>query len=129
MFSEQTYIDRRQKLKAQLGSGIVLLPGNDEAAMNYPDNPYPFRQDSCFLYFYGIDSPSLFGVIDIDGDTDIIFGDDLTIDDIVWMGPQPTVADKAAKAGVQNTKSLNKLADFIKDFRKQGRQIRYLRIM
>ena len=89
MFKTKTYVERRKVLKESLKSGLVLLLGHEEAPMNYKDNPYHFRQDSTFLYYFGISNPSLAGVIDVDNDKDIIFGDENSIDDIVFMGPFP----------------------------------------
>lgn len=82
MFNQSIYIERRQQLKRLLKSGIVLIPGNHEPVINYPANTYKFRQDSTFLYFFGIDLPDLFGIIDLEGD-DFIFGNNLTVDEIV----------------------------------------------
>ena len=79
MFDKKIYTDRRNKLKKQLKSGLILLPGNEEPAMNYPANTYAFRQDSSFLYFFGVDQADLFGVIDIDNDEDIIYGNEFDI--------------------------------------------------
>lgn len=126
MFSSQTYIDRRKRLKEQVGSGIVFLSGNDESPMNYPDNQYPFRQDSSFLYFFGLDHPGLSGVIDIDEDTEIIFGDDISIDDIIWMGPQPAVAERAIEAGILETLPIRDLEGILQRARQQGRTLHYL---
>src|ERR1700754_4246445 len=89
MFTKDVYISRRKKLKEQLGKGLILLLGNEESSMNYRDNLYPFRQDSSFLYFFGMDKPGLAGLIDIDNDKEIIFGHDLTMDEIVWRGHHP----------------------------------------
>lgn len=100
MFSKEVYRQRRNALKAALGEGIILLPGNEESGMNYKDNLYPFRQDSCFLYFTGIDRPDLCLVIDIDNDQEILFGDDATVEDIVWTGPQEPLASQADKSGI-----------------------------
>lgn len=100
MFSTSTYIQRRRELAAKVGSGIVLLLGNDESPMNYADNAYHFRQDSTFLYYFGIDFPGLAALINIDSGQEILFGDDYTIDDIVWMGPQPTMVERASEAGI-----------------------------
>ena len=86
MFSKETYIQRRAELKRRVGSGVLLFLGNDHAPMNYADNTYSFRQDSTFLYYFGLDFDGLAAVIDIDEGSDIIFGNDPTIDDIVWMG-------------------------------------------
>ena len=84
MFDKQIYIDRRKKLKRDVGNGLILLLGNEESSMNYTDNLYPFRQDSSFLYFFGIDRPGLMGIIDVDADDEMMFGDDLTIEQ--WFG-------------------------------------------
>lgn len=110
MFKPETYIQRRKTLAEKVGSGLILLLGNDESPMNYADNGYHFRQDSTFLYYFGIDFPGLAAVIDIDKGTETIFGDDYTIDHIVWMGPQPTIADRALEAGVSNTSPIAALA-------------------
>lgn len=109
MFSKETYINRRQQLKNKINSGLVLIPGNDDSPMNYKSNTYHFRQDSTFLYFFGIDLQGLAGVIDIDNNEEILFGDDYTIDDIVWMGPQTSMKEKAAKAGINRTEPFAKL--------------------
>ena len=89
MFSTEVYIERRKRLRTDVGTGLVLLLGNEESPMNYTDNQYPFRQDSSFLYFFGLDCPGLAAVIDIDQGIECMFGDDLTVDDIIWTGPQP----------------------------------------
>jgi len=102
MFEKNVYQARRQKLKQQVGKGLILLLGNEESSMNYKDNLYHFRQDSSFLYFFGLDKPGLAGIIDIDNDREIVFGNELTLDEIVWMGPQPSLAEQAAKAGITN---------------------------
>ena len=91
MFAKETYIARRAKLKQTIGSGLLLFLGNDESGMNYADNTYHFRQDSTFLYFFGLPYAGLSAIIDIDNNREIIFGDELTIDAIVWMGTQPTL--------------------------------------
>ena len=95
MFDKQVYIDRRTELKKNFKNGILLFPGNDESAMNYPGNTYSFRQDSSFLYYFGIDIPNMIGLIDIDENKEILFGYEFTLEDIVWMGPQPKLAQLA----------------------------------
>jgi len=125
MFNSSTYKSRRQKLKRDLGSGIILFLGNSESPMNYTDNTYRFRQDSSFLYFFGLDHPDLYGLIDIDNDTEMIFGDDYTIDDIVWMGVQPTIAERAIQTGIINTASLQELKPFLEK-NTNDRKIHYL---
>ncbi|MFA4853142.1 MAG: aminopeptidase P family protein [Bacteroidales bacterium] len=126
MFSEKTYTERRNKLRKQLGNGLILIMGNNESPMNYPGNTYHFRQDSNFLYFFGLDFPGLAGVIDIDKNKDIIFGNDVDIDDIIWMGPQESMKDKVLKAGVSNTEPFGKLTEYIETAKKQNRKIHYL---
>src|SRR3989339_837752 len=101
MFSKEVYANRRLKLVSGIKSGILLFTGNSEVGMNYPSNTYRFRQDSSFLYFFGLDEPDLAAVIDAESGEEIIFGNDVSIDDIIWMGPQPAMADKAAGVGVK----------------------------
>ncbi|MEM1000052.1 MAG: aminopeptidase P family protein [Bacteroidota bacterium] len=102
MFSSSTYTERRRQLCAALGSGRVLLLGNGETGMNYAANVYHFRQDSTFLYFIGIDQPGLAAVIDTATGGTTVFGDELTMDDIVWTGEQPSIRRKAAQAGIDS---------------------------
>ncbi|MDX8337648.1 aminopeptidase P family protein [Draconibacterium sp. IB214405] len=118
MFQKEIYIERRKVLKEKVGEGLILLFGNDESSMNYADNTYHFRQDSTFLYFFGIQHPGLAAVIDIDNDKEIIFGNDYTIDDIVWMGPQPTIADRAALCGVSTVFPMKELASVVEKSKK-----------
>lgn len=126
MFSKSTYSNRRQALKQKLGSGLVLLLGNEETGMNYRDNVYPFRQDSTFLYYFGIDAPALLAVIDMDRDAEIIFGDELTIDDIVWTGPKEPLTEKAAKVGVTKVKPASAIASFLKDALSRQQTVHFL---
>src|SRR5580698_1648963 len=91
MFDQATYAARRAKLKKQVGKGLILLLGNEDSSMNYRDNLYPFRQDSSFLYFFGLDKPGLAAIIDIDNDREVIYGNELTMDEIVWTGPLPSL--------------------------------------
>ncbi len=106
--------------------GLVLLPGNNDSAMNYPANPYHFRQDSSFLYFFGINLQGLTGVIDVDNNHDYIFGNDLEIDDIIWTGPQPTVSELAALAGVDNTDTTVVLSTLLQTEIAKGRKVHFL---
>jgi len=126
MFQKTTYQQRRNKLRQQLKTGMILLLGNDESPMNYTDNTYPFRQDSSFLYFFGLDFPGLTGVIDIDNGKDYIFGNDYTIDDIVWMGAQPTIKEKAYSSGIEHTGTVSQAEEMIKHACKQNRVIHFL---
>lgn len=126
MFKEEVYTKRREALRKSISEGIVLILGNVDSPMNYPANPYHFRQDSNFLYFFGLALQGLAGVMDIDNGKDIIFGDDVGVDDIIWMGPQPSVRELAARAGVRNTLPGSKLADFIQEAVSGGRKIHFL---
>ncbi len=126
MFKKEVYIDRRNRLKKEMKSGIALILGNSEASYNYPANTYHFRQDSDFLYFFGIDHPDFVGIIDIDNNKDYIFSNDVDIEDIIWMGPQPTVASQAAEVGVANTAQYTELASFLAAQVKEGRKVHFL---
>ena len=110
MFSKQTYIGRRDELKKLVGDGVILLFGNNESPCNYPNNAYyPFRQDSTFLYYFGQQRDGLVGVIDIDNNKEILVGDDIDIEDIVWYGSVDSVADMAAQVGVANSAPMSQL--------------------
>ena len=126
MFDKTTYQERRKQLKAQIGKGMILLLGNEESSMNYRDNLYPFRQDSSFLYFFGMDKPGLVGIIDVDNDREIIYGRDLTMDEIVWTGPQPSLAEQAEAAGITLTQPVASLSPDLVSARGAGRTIHFL---
>ena len=126
MFEANVYKNRRDVLKTKVKSGVVLILGNNEAPMNYPANTFHYRQDSDFLYFFGLNHAGYAGVIDIDNNKDILFGDDVSMDDIIWMGPQPTMKEQGALIGVENTQSFGDLAAFLKDALKKGRAVHYL---
>ena len=114
MFSKDTYIRRRQELKKLVGKGVIILFGNNESPANYPANSYaPMRQDSSFLYYFGQHRDGLVGVIDIDNDEEWLFGDDIDVEDIVWMGYTPSVADLAAEVGISKTAPMKDLAEMI----------------
>jgi Xaa-Pro aminopeptidase len=115
MFSRETYIQRRTALKKKFTKGKILFLGNDECGMNYADNTYHFRQDSTFLYYFGINAPGLFALLDLDSGKDIIFGNDHTIDDIVWMGDMPTLASLAEKCGISQTAPMDKIKQTLKN--------------
>ena len=110
MFSKEVYINRRSELKQLVGSGIVVLFGNNESPCNYPANSYhPMRQDSTFLYYFGQKREGLVGVIDIDNGTETLFGDDIDIEDIVWYGSVDSVADLASQVGVAHSAPMSQL--------------------
>ncbi len=110
MFSATTYLARRRRLCELVGEGLVLLPGHADSPRNFADNCYPFRQDSTFLYYFGLAQPDLVGLIDTDTGEAVIYGDELTIDHIVWMGDLPTIAERAASVGVDSVRPLAQLA-------------------
>ena len=126
MFETSVYKNRRARLKEKVKSGLVLILGNGEAPANYTDNTYKFRQDSSFLDFFGLNQPGFAGVIDIDSGDEYIFGNDVDMDDIIWMGPQPSVKDMAARVGVSKTAPFARLADCMKTAISQGRRIHFL---
>jgi Xaa-Pro aminopeptidase len=126
MFSTEVYKERRKGLRARMNGGIILLFGNLEAPMNYFSNTYRFRQDSSFLYYFGISQPGLAGVLDVESGEDYLFGNDLTIEDIVWMGYQPTLQDLGRKVGVSHTLPFDKLEDFVERSKDKGKRIHYL---
>ena len=103
MFKPETYSQRRKLLKKEIRSGLLLFRGNEESPMNYPDNTFHFRQDSSFLYFFGLDSPGLAAIVDIDENKDVLFGDNIGIEDIIWMGNLPKIKDRALEVGIKNT--------------------------
>ena len=126
MFSSDTYITRRRYLKHNISEGLIVLLGNVDVPMNYTDNTYYFRQDSSFLYFFGLDFQRLAGVIDADSGDEIIFGDDVSIEDIIWMGPQVSLKEKAARVGITKTDSYKNLQVIIDKAIRSGRKIHFL---
>jgi len=126
MFDEQEYRRRRDALRGKIRSGLILFPGNGYSPINYPSNAYRFRQDSNFLYFFGLENPGMVGVVDIEGGRDTIYADDLSMDDIIWMGPQPSVRELAARCGVQSTRPMRDLASEVTSALKAGRRVHFL---
>ncbi|MDR0765505.1 MAG: aminopeptidase P family protein [Odoribacteraceae bacterium] len=126
MFKKETYQDRRSRLKKEIGNGVILFIGNNECGMNYADNTYHFRQDSTFLYFFGIDRPGLNAILDIDEDIEIIFGDELTLDDIVWTGTLPTIREAGEATGIHRVEPSAELGKYILSTRAAGRVVHFL---
>ena len=126
MFDAKTYIRRREQLRKSVKEGLILIPGNIDVPMNYPANTYHFRQDSNFLYFFGLNYQGLIGLMDIDNGKDYLFGDDLSLDSIIWMGPQPLVSQKALSAGVENSAPVSNLSGFLKNAVDKNRPIHFL---
>lgn len=126
MFDSIIYQKRRQALREKIQSGIILLLGNNEAPANYPDNTYKYRQDSSFIYFFGQSHPGYAGIIDADNGEDYFFGDDVDMDDIIWMGPQPSIKELAVQVGASKSFPTDKLKDFIGKAISQRRKIHFL---
>ncbi|MGV8878625.1 MAG: aminopeptidase P family protein [Sphingobacteriaceae bacterium] len=126
MFKKEIYIERRQRLKSQIKTGLILLLGNEESSINYGDNHYPFRQDSNFLYFFGLDRAGLVGVIDVDKDVEVLFGDDVSVEDIIWTGPMPSLAEQAGEVGIAKTFQFTAIQSDLDAALKTKRIIHYL---
>ena len=126
MFKSEIYARRREELQKKVKSGLALFIGNSEAPLNYPANTYHFRQDSDFLYFFGLDIPGFAGVMDFDSGKNSIFGNDYDMDDIIWMGPQLTVKDLAARCGVTDSAPLSRLEETISSALSKKRKIHFL---
>ena len=126
MFDISIYLKRRSNLKSRLDSGLILLMGNDESPINYKDNTYWFRQDSTFLYYFGLNYPGLIGILDVDEGKDYIFGNNPTIEDTIWMGHQETLDGLARKTGVENTGNIPDIDKFLKQAIAKDRTIHFL---
>ncbi|MFI2743542.1 aminopeptidase P family protein [Zhouia sp. PK063] len=126
MFSKETYVQRRFQLKKTLKSGILLFPGNGESSMNYKDNWYPFRQDSTFLYYTAINIPNVYFLIDIDNDEELIFGDNLTPEEMVWTGAVDALEVFAEKAGIATVKPMKDLSSYLSKAIQKSQVVHYL---
>jgi Xaa-Pro aminopeptidase len=126
MFSAETYTQRRNRLKKDIGSGLVLFLGNDEVGRTYAASTYPFRQDSTFLYFWGVDHPGLAALIDVDADSDVLVGEEATVADVVWSGPLPSLVDRGAKSGVTQVITPAALQAQLSAALLSGRTVHYL---
>lgn len=127
MFDKATYVSRRAKLKELVKDGIIILFGNNDSPCNFPANGYyPFRQDSSFLYYFGLQRDGLVGVIDIDNNMETLVGNDIDIEDIVWYGSVDSVSDMAASVGVEHTAPMHSLKTICNDALRQKRHIHFL---
>lgn len=126
MFPSKTYAARRAMLRTKIGSGLILLPGNASAPNNYPNNAYYFRQDSSFRYYFGLNVPALVGVIDADSGEEMLFGDDFTVEDVIWTGPQPTLREMGAEAGITATYPAAALEAIVRRAITLGRRVHFL---
>ena len=126
MFTKETYIGRRAELCRRVGKGLILLPANPEVPNNYPNNTYYYRQDSTFRYFFGLDVPSLIGLLDAESGEAMLFGDDFTVEDIIWTGPMPTIQEQGAEVGVDKTFPRNDIRNVLRKAIEQNRPVHYL---
>lgn len=127
MFDKATYVSRRAKLKELVKDGIIILFGNNDSPCNFPANGYyPFRQDSSFLYYFGLQHDGLVGVIDIDNNMETLVGNDIDIEDIVWYGSVDSISDMAASVGVEHTAPMHSLKTICNDALRQKRHIHFL---
>ena len=124
LFSQTTYVERRRRLRELVGDGIIVIFGNNNSPMNYPNNGYKFRQDSSFLYFTGQHREGLVLVIDCNSGKEILFGDEVSIDDIVWYGKVKSAAEMAEESGISELRPYARLHDLVAEAK--GRTIHYL---
>lgn len=126
LFSKSTYVERRNELKKLVGSGLIVLFGNNDSPANYPSNTYKFRQDSSFLYYFGLHRNGLVGVIDVDNDREYLVGDEIDIEDIVWYGSVTSVAEMAEMTGLARTAAMRELPAIVESAKAQGEEVHFL---
>ena len=126
MLTAETFIERREKLIKQVESGLILLVGHDESPMNFKDNVYPFRQDGSFLYYAGLNSPGMAALLDIEEGVWELFGNDPTVDEIVWTGPQESLFERGALVGFEDCRPMSELGDHLTTAVQTGRTVHYL---
>ena len=133
MFESKVYVSRRKALLGQMAGrtaegnrGIAVFLGNVDAAQNYRGNDYKFRQDSSFLYFWGVDEPWFAAILDLDSAEECLYGNDVDIDDIIWMGPQPSVASKGEAVGCARTQPLAEFDKAVAAAVAAGRPVHFL---
>ena len=126
LFSKSTYVERRNELKKLVGSGLIVLFGNNDSPANYPSNTYKFRQYSSFLYYFGLHRNGLVGVIDVDNDREYLVGDEIDIEDIVWYGSVTSVAEMAEMTGVARTAAMRELPAIVESAKAQGEEVHFL---
>ncbi|MDT8437062.1 MAG: aminopeptidase P family protein, partial [Gemmatimonadota bacterium] len=126
MFPAETYAARRRVLAERIGDGLIVLVGLDLEPMNYADNPYPFWQDRSFLYYFGLDEPGLVGVLDAATGRATLFGHEPTLEEVVWMGPQPSLAERAERIGVPAWAPAGRFAEWIGERQREGAKLHFL---
>ena len=126
MFSKETYLKRQQELLSKVNTGVILLLGNEDSPMNYVDNAYYFRQDSSFLYYFGLTRPGLYAILDANNGKIRIYGDNYTVEDFVWMGKQPAIQDLATHCGVESTGTIKELQSHLSQYIKHDEMVHFL---
>ncbi|MFB9054795.1 aminopeptidase P family protein [Formosa undariae] len=126
MFPKEEYIKRREQLRKLMTNGLIVFLGNEESSINFKDNWYQFRQDSTFSYFFGLNEPDLKATIDLDTNEDIVFGDNLSIDDIVFTGPVESIEEQVQKVGVSNVKPAAAISAYVQDAIAKGKQVHFI---
>jgi Xaa-Pro aminopeptidase len=126
MFSKNVYMQRRKILCDQLEAGVIFLPGNEEVPMNYASNGYHFRQDSTFLYYFGLDAVGLAGMIDVESGESILFGDELDLTDIIWMGPQRPLSEQSKDSGIDRVEPAKSFRSHLDNCVKGHRKVHYI---
>ena len=126
MFPKEVYWQRRKLLRELVGEGLILIAGNEESAMNYRANTYHFRQDSSFLYYFGINKPGFHGICDTESGVDTLYGNDFEMDDIIWMGEQPLVKELASEIAVEASAKLSDLGSALRSALASGRKVHIL---
>jgi len=121
----ETYRSRRETLRSTVDGGAILILGNNDAPKNYLDNVYPFRQDSHFLYYAGVNETGMAALIEPDG-RDILFGRPYDPDDLVWHGPRPYVGDHAEASGFAADRDIAELGSVLAGLVASGVTIHYL---
>lgn len=126
MFADSVYTGRRRALREQLRTGVVLLIGNVDAPINFAHNVHPFRQDATFSYFFGVNRPRLAAILDLDTGVETMFGDEVGLDDEIWLGKTVALADQCRHAGCTVLKPYSELRDVVGDARRSGRTVHFL---
>ena len=126
MFAAEVYRQRRNRLASDMGTGVILFPGNTQSPINFLDNVYPFRQDSSFLYFWGLENPDLTAVVDVDTSSETIYGNEMTLEESVWAGPRPSLVSVCEKAGIQAVEPADQLETVLSNAVNSGRPVHFL---
>lgn len=112
-FSSTTYTNRRNTLISNMPDGKILFLANEESSINFRDNWHPYRQDSTFLYYGALSMPSIALLIDVENGSTKLFADDVSIDMVIWTGPQPKISSLADQIGITEVFTYNDLQNHL----------------